>query len=552
MPETTYHDMRHTLVRHVQAVSSLASEVGSEQVDYAPMLEAIETPSVISLIGDADAGARQVAAAMLGVAPHEIPAPQGGSVPYYFLHHPSVHPLQLRSDDASYASHAIQADLMEKLCMVELRLPLLSAGSQTADPVIAGSDGVIFILDARDPWTSAVWPVFTQYAQSHHGRLCFFLTHLDQLDPRDWAVLHKHLSSKITQTAAVPVEIYFANQQESYAEAERFLDGSAINREKWELLKPWAQSLHRSMGFLQQTLQSQLQWQEGAAKFAEAYNADLTQMETRLVHDILERVDGATGVIADRGTEIVDDVRAACRNGDFLRSLLRGGRSLDVFYDKLRLTLSETLYEELGSGYTLVNEATVAHVDTIRARVPALVSELPHLQDGNDAVMTSATLARESVNVEIYETLNQMDVQSVLTDQLRELNTLAANRLRLRAVVLIAAGIVGGMDHHLVATGMAGGSLLLAGIVLHARARGVTRFCTMLDEWFMSCTPRMKRCTEEIAQRIVTNGLDHYRTCFLPVLNQVAQRREALPRQMDTARTLFLQTQQIIKVLLSH
>jgi len=450
MNPISYHQTRAELIEHTEALSAFAGEIGSAQVDFSDHLVWSEPPAMIAVIGNPDSGTHEVISSL--IQDHLEPAAED---------------------------------------------------EEKEGPVVAEAQGIIFVIDARDPWSGRTWKHFENYLHSHEGRILFFLNRLECIDERDWEVLKKHLQDKVTQLSGEGIEISMANDESSFQTAREYLAGTTINREKWERLKPLSNQLSEAMSQIQETLHQQSNWQVGAKNFSDDLDQDIITVRRSLDHKIRANIQDVGHSFSGKAQGIIEETRATFTTKAYLRSFVSNSISLESFNTRLEEAVTETLYGELS---------------------------------GCNAVISGAI---------------QEHVKKMFKEQLYTIDITTNNRLKLVMLICIIAAAVGVAGFHIIGLVLLGFGLTMGFWGLHLRTRAINDFCDFLEEWFMGFGPRMKGSIELLGGKIVNHAVTYYKECFTPVLDIVGEQDTEMPARNEKARELAERNRYLIQVLMS-
>jgi len=431
----SYHDIRHKLISHISELEGFAKEIESEMVDVRAQLPS-DRPIVISLVGDRDAGMHQVVGRTLAL---DIPE-RGEGCDYHCIHYPDCPPILLEGiPDVNFSTH--DSDALKKWIMVEYYTKPVT-GLAPVNEVVNKSDAIVFVVDARDPWSGRIWNHFENYVKSHQGRIFFFLNRLEKIDQRDWSILKKHLEEKILQVAGYSIKIKLSEDDSSFIDLCDALDSTEINRVKWDELKPMTMVLTQAMGDIEATLQENLIWQANAASFSEELDSDLSKLNQQLDSRMEHSIEEAGKSLSERATEIVAGVRKTFTNRAYFRSFVKNSVSLDSFYSNLEKVVSETLYRELTGCYSLINSCVTKHARDFKEDYKQLALQLTKFQGEFDNINVPFILCKDDVQQEVHKTMLEWDVKKIFEEQLAAIDRVANFRIKIALVLMIAAGLL--------------------------------------------------------------------------------------------------------------
>ncbi len=548
MNPTSYHQTRTELIEHTEALSDFAREIGSSQVDFSDHLVWSEPPAMIAVIGNPDSGTHEVISSL--IQDHLEPAAEDEEkkgIDYHFTHSVWNDPKALEELENA-TSYATNATSLDKLSFVEVFARELT-GTPAIKPVVAEAQGVIFVIDARDPWSGRTWKHFENYLHSHEGRILFFLNRLECIDERDWEVLRKHLQDKVTQLSGEGIEISMANEESSFQAAREYLAGTTINQEKWERLKPLSNELSEAMSKIQETLHQQSNWQVGAKSFSDDLDQDIITVRRSLDHKIRANIQDVGHSFSGKAQGIIEETRATFTTKAYLRSFVKNSISLESFNTRLEEAVTETLYGELSGCNAVISGAIQEHATKFQEEHPQLASRLPKFQEKVEKV--PVVLDKQSVQEEVHKTMLELDVKKMFKEQLYTIDITTNNRLKLVMLICIIAAAVGVAGFHIIGLVLLGFGLAMGFWGLHLRTRAINDFCDFLEEWFMGFGPRMKGSTELLGGKVVNHAVTYYKECFTPVLDIVGEHDTEMPARSEKARELAERNRYLIQVLMS-
>ena len=549
MKELSYHDVRQQLIDHADQLTAYAREIGSDQIDLSEKLPKDEPVSIV-IVGNPDVRTHEIVQKVMRAKGCPLKPDTIEGLNCHYTYHPDFPPEGLDDLPDTFASE-VDTPFLRKVSLTEVYTKELT-GIPPINPVVEQADGVIFVIDARDPWSGRVWKHYENYLDTHRGRVYFYLNRLEDLDQRDWGVLQKHLEEKIVQLSDEKIEIALATDEASFEALRTSFESVSINRQKWNKLKLVTTDLKQAIGDIDATLQEQSIWQANAASFSEELGRDLDDLRTQLNQRVEQSIEAASESLAERANGVIEKTRAAFTTRAYIKSFFQKSVSLEDFYERLEGIVGETLYSELTGCYILINTCVSKHAKSFKENYRQLADQLTKFQGELDQLKVPFILNKDDVKQEMHKTMLEWDVKAIFEEQLENIDNTAKLRLKVIMLFFITAGILGALGVNFVALILLGLGIISVPVVLYLRQQEVNQFCAFLREWFMGFGPRMNQSTELLGEKIVNHAVSYYRECFTKVLNQVKKQEAEMPDRFIRAHKLTVRNEEVVDLLLNR
>jgi len=529
-------------------MNAFGSDISAPSLGLNEKLAQYNSPSLIAVIGNPDSGIRKLIQQITGVGSEAV-SKQDDQIDYHFLYHEEFPPTQDTTLPNS-SRFIAKTEALKKLSFVEVRTAN-ETGVIPVDPMIKKTEGIIFVIDATDPWSGSTWKHFINYANSHEGRICVCLNKLHLTDERDWPVLKKHLEDKIFQLSPSPIDIRLIKNENDYESILEFLENKTISDSKWEDLRTLTNDLNDSLDIIQDTLKVQTLWLENALDTSHEITESLEELRSVIAAHIEKSIENIDKSFLDKTSSIVQDISQSFTHSAYFKSIFTKSKSHDSFFSNLKEILSDAIYVEIGTYYIRTNQFIKEHALQFKEEHPNISAQLPRLQGENlKGIKIPFMLEKAAIRKEVQTVFANLDVHNIFSDELMQIQRSSNNSLKLSLLVFLAACGTGIAGFHLVALGLVVITAMSVFFMLKRRTKQLNRFYDFLNDWFLGLGPQMKAPVNLLSQNIVTHAIDSYSDAYAPILELVENRKSIMPKRFASVRKLFLQNRKFIQELI--
>lgn len=544
---SNFHTLRQRVIDHGEELSEFAEDVGAEGLELAHKLLALNAPSLIAVLGNPDSGKSDLIAKLAGVD-HET-FDVGKQSEYRFLHHEDSSPSrQFLPADSAYLG--AKSDYLKKLTFVEFRYKD-EVGSIVEDELISVTEGIVFVLDALDPWSGLFWRHFENYIESHKGRILVCVSNIDKLDAKDWPILQTFIEDKVSQvtlniTSIIPLDF---EDLFSFQQIRTFLEAEAVSERKWDELTHLCEYYKQAYDQIEDTVKEQENWLHGAQNVSRGMDDSFLELRKRISLELSQRINVIGSSIVGRAGEILGEVRKNLSHTLYLKSLIGDQNSLNSFQKSLETILTDALYSEIEQHYRKANEVVEEHASSFVNEYPQYASKCPRLSNDESGFKLSFALEREEVDHAIRKVLRQLRLKPLFRQELKQIDDLTNIRLRLAMVLLMGAGIFGIFSIHLVAFIFFGVALGIMSWAFIHRKNSLNQFFDFLNEWFLGIGSRVQEPFESLSYGLVEGAIKDYIDSFTPFSNAVHESESRVPDTVEKTRALYVKNRELIKEL---
>ncbi len=548
MSQTGFHSLRLRAISHGKNLSHFSKVIGADDIKIKEKVLRHASPSLVAVVGNRDAGKSEFVSGLVNI-PVRQDMEGNTSESYRFTHHVDSPPYYDQPTEEAFHI-PIESEYLKKHTFVEIRKEV-GRNLLVKDPIISRAEGIIFLVDARDPWAGSVWRYFEQFSESHAGRIIFCVSHVGAIEKRDWPVLKKHLEEKVSQRALEKVELVRVDYTDMFTfhDIRAFLESYAVGKSKWVELRQLKSDFMMVFNGVDKVLSVQKSWLNEATDIANNLKHEFTDLKQRIRLELLLRIETMGASLRERADEILKEVRQRLTFSSYLRSLFGRETSLSSFQDGLEAILSEALYVEIGAHYHKTNQLVAEHANRFAKTYPSLAHYCPDLKGDGTELQAPFMLEKETVSKEILRVLRQLRLKPLFRRELEHIDEVTNLRLRLSMLLFAVGGFIGGFQHHLFAILfiVLGISVLIWAAV--QRGKSLDSFVEFLNEWFLGVGMRMLEPIEYLSNNLVNHAMDTYGESFTPYLEVVKEQQEVIPKRLEAGMKLYEINRDLIKEL---
>ncbi len=542
MSQSTYHSLRLQVLNLANDLHDFAQEVDCRIPDLGDVKERCAAPAMVGVIGTPDCGMRKLVERLAEMSEEET-LQLRPTLDYNYTIHPQARPPQAIVPENAYTLES-NSDYLQKLAFVEIRRQFDTTILPT-DPVAKTCDGLIFVIDARDPWSGTLWKHFSNYVTSHENRIVVCLSRLEHLDTRDWPVLKKHLEEKIAKTAPHPLNIILLTETKAHQKIREFLEDHTIRASRWDELREAATVLQDAfspietfLGDLQDTLT------ERSSELDDIHR-DITSLKSHLHLDLSQRIDTMATRLVQSRNSIIDQIKSKLTLQSYFHSILGKTPSLESFQSSLESALSEALLSELMEYSTQCNTAIHRHIQFSRENFADLLKLAPQLDHISPEHQFTPTISADQTHLEVHKLLNKLRLKPLFQQELEQIDRNTNNCLKLASFIVIIAGTLGCLSMSLYGAGCLALAALTIIIGFQQRRRKLSQFYQFLEEWFVGVGSRMHEPTELLSEEISQKALDNYVQVFGTASDTLQRQQTNLPTLFNQARSLAIKNREL-------
>lgn len=504
-------------------------------------------PSLVAVIGGRDSGKTQLIMGLAQLTQEDLSHDLSES--HYRYYHNIDTPIFHDGVVLDAMFVPCESKELKKLSFMEVRRePELE--DIKLDLSVAAAEGILFLINAQEPWSKELWKQVDLYSESHKGKIMFCLTNVHLMPARDVPVLRKHLQERITQISPhfIPLKEVDHADLFTYEEIRIFLENRAVRETRWDELKTLKGDFQDAFKQLESALVQQRKWLEMSTGIATGLKDELFTLRQEIRYELLLRIESMGTHLKDRADEILGQVRDRLTTREYLGSLMRTNTSLIAFQEGLESILSEALYTEIGGHYVKTNELIAAHAKEFGKEHPFLIKFCPQLMGSGKELQAPFLLEKKAVNDEIHKVLRLLRLKPLFREELEQIDQFTNARLCLMMVMVIAAGVFGSFSFHIVGFLFLGLALLCGIWCFWSRSRALDSFVDFLDDWFLGVGPRLLDPVDKLSANLVNHAIDTYGNCFIPYLQTVKERQNLMPERLKRGRQLYKKNHELIQI----
>lgn len=543
MPEPTFHSLRISALEHGRNLASYAEEIGVQGLDLESKLLKHAAASLVAVIGDREVGKTALIMGLADISSDELPREKAS---HTYFHHADFPPIyEGMPEEASFFPSP--SGQLKKLSYLEVRTEA-DVQQVRYDQSIMGAEGLLFIIDAQEPWSGTLWKQVELYQKTHKGRFLFCLMNTEKLNPKDIPVLEKHLKERIKQvskTEGVLIKMDYGNLF-TFQEIRVFMENKAIGEHRWNELRALGGEFQKTFQEIEKVIVTQREWLESSNKTTELLREELLRLRNLIRVELLKRIERMGGSLKSQADEILSQVRSKLSYRNYLGALFKSDTSLMSFQQGLEGILSEALYAEVGSHYMRANELVSQHSERFFAKHKFLARYCPALAH-EKASESPFFLEKHIVKNEIQVVLRQLRLKPLFRQELSQIDEMTNARLCLAMIFVMVAGVLGSFLFHTAGFILLGLAVLCVVWCFWARKRALDEFFAFLDEWFLGVGARLLEPMDKLSTSLVDYAIDDYGNCFVPYLEAVKTKQELMPERIKKGRDLYVKNQRFIE-----
>ncbi len=548
MPSSTFHSLRMRVLSHGHRMEHFASQVGVGDIGLKQKLLSQAAPSLVAIIGNKGAGKTQLISHMVDV-PTEHLANQDPATLYKFLHHKQFPPVSRQgAPEHTYTSHT--SEYLKMLSFLEVQ-EQQKPGFLPVDSNIFNAEGILFLIDALDPWAGALWKHFENYAESHRGRIVVCVSKIGQLHKKDWPVLRKHLLDKISQITSEPLQIYelSASNLQEYEMIRMSLEDKAVGESKWQELCDLVKPLEQGFEQIERTLIQQQDWLTSSVKITTRLRSQLFELRQVIRLELLKNIETLGCNLEYAASSTFQELRQCLSNVTYLKSIIGKTTSLTSLQNGLRNLFAEALYEEIGQHYNRMNAHIQAHVSEFVETYPVLLRYCKGIKEGDTGVVIPFYAEEKTVDDEIRKVLAQLGIRNTFNHKLSQIDNAAAVKLKTALTLVIIAGICGSFAQHILGFLFLLGAIGLCVWCFIVRTREIEEFFDFLEDWLFGIGHNMSQPIDRLSTELINYAMDRYMAYYDPLIQLVKSRKEVMPDRLLEAKDLYKKNRDLLKEL---